>query len=67
MSDRPTNGLTYAQAATELDVAIDEALAAIRAEEDEGRISVCQNARERIDVMTRHIEEIQQLRRVHFG
>jgi hypothetical protein len=58
---------TYSQAATELDTALDEALAAIRAEEDEGRINICQAAGERIDVLTRHIGEIQALRRTHFG
>lgn len=61
------DGRTYAQAATELDIALDEALAAIRAEQDEGRINICQAASERILVLTRHIDAIRALRAEHFG
>jgi hypothetical protein len=58
---------TYSQDATELDVALDEALAAIRAEQDEGRINICQAASERILVLERHVEAIRALRARYFG
>ena len=53
----------YFDAMREADEALDEALAAIRAEQDAGRIGPVQAAAERIEVMQRHIAECQRLRR----
>ncbi len=46
---------------------LDDALGHIRAEEDAGRIPSAEAAGERVDLLTRHIARLEQLRREHLG
>ncbi len=46
----------------DLDEALDDALAAIRAEQDAGRITPAQAAAERVGLLERHIAECRRLR-----
>ena len=57
----------YHQQMHELDESLDDALAAIRAEQDAGRITTGQAATERITVLERHIAECRRLRAEHLG
>ncbi len=50
-----------------LDEDIQDGLAAIRAEQDEGRISIAQAAAERVSLLQRHLDELARLRREHLG
>jgi hypothetical protein len=43
--------------------ALDDALAAVRTEEDAGRISPAQAAAERVGLLERHLAELRRLRR----
>jgi hypothetical protein len=57
----------YYDAMRDLDQALDDALTAIRAEEDEHNVTPEQAAAERIDLMERHIAECRRLRAEHLG
>jgi hypothetical protein len=64
MSNHPTDRhAAYFDAMREADEALDEALQAIRAEQDAGRLSPAEAAAERIGLLERHIAECQRLRR----
>jgi hypothetical protein len=49
------------------DEALDDALAAVRAEEDAHRITPGEGAAERVGLLERHIAECRRLRREHLG
>jgi len=49
------------------DAALDDALAAVRAEEDAGRITPAEAAAERVGLLEQHIAECRRLRREHLG
>jgi len=49
------------------DEALDDALAAIRAEQDEHRLSPAEAAAERCELLERHLDECRRLRREHLG
>jgi hypothetical protein len=53
---------SYFDAMRDADEAVDDALAAIRAEEAEGRITPVQAATERVEVLERHLGECRRLR-----
>lgn len=57
----------YFEAMREADEALDDALAAVRAEEDEHRITPAQAAAERVGLLERHIAECRRLRRELLG
>jgi hypothetical protein len=56
----------FAALADEQD-AFDDALAAIRAEQDAGRITVAEAAAERVGLLERHLELLKRLRDVYLG
>ena len=58
---------TYFDAMRDADEALDDALAAVRAEEDAGRITTAEAAAERVGLLERHIDLCQRLRREHLG
>jgi polyhydroxyalkanoate synthesis regulator phasin len=64
MSNDP---IAFFAALREEDEALAEALAAIRAETDAGRITPAEAANERVDVLERHLAEVQRLRRELMG
>jgi hypothetical protein len=57
----------YYQAMRGADEALDDALAAVRAEEDAHRITPAEAAAERVGLLERHIAECRRLRREHLG
>ena len=57
----------YYQAMRDADEALDDALAAVRAEEDADRITPAEAAAERVGLLERHIAECRRLRREHLG
>ena len=57
----------YFDAMRAADEALDDALAAVRAEEDAGRITPAEAAAERVGLLERHIAESRRLRREHLG
>jgi hypothetical protein len=57
----------YYAAMAELDEALDDALAAIRAQEDQHRITPAEAATERCELLERHISQCRRLRREHLG
>jgi hypothetical protein len=57
----------YFDAMREADEALDDALAAIRDEEAEGRITPVEAASERCQLLQRHIDECRRLRGEHLG
>ncbi|MGH3847507.1 MAG: hypothetical protein ACRDS0_39750 [Pseudonocardiaceae bacterium] len=59
---QPVSKPSYFEAMKDLDEAVDDALAAIRAEEAEGRITAVQAAAERVSVLERHLAECRRLR-----
>lgn len=61
------NASAYFDAMRAADEALDDALAAIRAEEDAGRITPVEAAAERVGLLERHIAEYRRLRREHLG
>ena len=68
MSSDPTDrNSTYFDAMRDADEALDDALRAVRAEEDADRITPAQAATERIGLLERHIAECRRLRREHLG
>ena len=67
MNDPTTGRHSYSDAMRDADEAIDDALAAIRAEEAEGRITPVQAAAERVSVLERHLAECRRLRRELLG
>ncbi len=64
MSNDPT---AYYAAMREADEALQDALAAIRAEEDARRITPVEAAAERVGVLERHLAECRRLRRELLG
>jgi hypothetical protein len=58
---------SYFDAMRDLDEALDDALAAIRAQEDAGRVTPIEAASERVGLLERHISECRRLRREHLG
>lgn len=57
----------YYDAVSRADADLEDALAAIRAEEDAGRITPAEAAAERIGLLERHLAECRRLRREHLG
>ncbi|HJY60758.1 MAG TPA: hypothetical protein VJ418_30635 [Streptosporangiaceae bacterium] len=57
----------YYRAMRDADEALDDALAAVRAEEDAHRITPGEGAAERVGLLERHIAECRRLRREHLG
>lgn len=57
----------YYAAMREADEALQDALAAIRAEEAAGRITPVEAASERVGLLERHLAEVQRLRRELLG
>jgi hypothetical protein len=57
----------YYQAMRDADEALDDALAAVRAEEAEHRITPQEAAAERCGLLERHIAECRRLRAEHLG
>jgi hypothetical protein len=57
----------YYDAMRDADEALDDALAAVRAEEDAHRITPAEAATERVGLLERHIEECRRLRREHLS
>ena len=57
----------YFDAMRAADAALDDALAAVRAEEDAGRITPAEAAAERVGLLERHIAECRRLRREHLA
>lgn len=53
---------TYFKAMRDADEALDDALAAVRAEEDAGRITPAEAASERVGLLERHLAECRRLR-----
>ncbi len=68
MRNHPTEDHSaYFGAMRDLDDAIDRALAAVRAEEDAGRITAAQAAAERVGLLESHLAECRRLRRELLG
>jgi len=68
MQNHPTHDpVAYFAALDDEQGAFDDALAAIRAETDAGRITVAEAAAERVTLLERHLERLAQLRREHLG
>jgi hypothetical protein len=65
VSNNPTDA--YHQAMHDAGEALEDALAAIRDEEAEHRISPVQAAAERVGLLERHLEECKRLRAEHLG
>jgi hypothetical protein len=57
----------YYDAVSQADEALDDALAAVRAEQDAGRITVAEAACERVGLLERHLELLRRLRAEHLG
>ncbi len=57
----------YYEAVSQADDDLEDALTHVRAEEDAGRITARQAADERVELLERHLEECQRLRREHLG
>ena len=64
--ENPSTRADY-DAMRDADEALDDALAAIRAEQDAGRLSPAEAAAERCELLERHIAECRRLRREHLG
>ncbi len=62
-----TSGSAYFDAMRDADEALDDALAAVRAEQDAGRITMAEAAAERIGLLERHLAECRRLRAGHLG
>ncbi len=67
MNDPTTGRRSYSDAMRDADEAVDDALAAIRAEEAEGNITPVEAATERVNLLERHLEECRRLRRDLLG
>jgi hypothetical protein len=67
MGNHQTPHSAYMRAMGEADEALDDALAAIRAEEDAGRATVLEACTERVGLLERHIELCRRLRLQHLG
>lgn len=67
MNDPTTGRHSYSDAMKDADDAVDDALAAIRAEESEGNITPAEAATERVGVLERHLAECRRLRRELLG
>jgi hypothetical protein len=69
MSDSPTDDphAAYYDAVRQADASLDDALAAVRAEQDAGRITIAEAASERAGLLERHLELLRQLRAEHLG
>jgi hypothetical protein len=57
----------YFDAMRDADEALDDALAAVRAEEDAGRVTPAEAAAERVGLLERHLAECRRLRRDLLG
>lgn len=68
MQNHPThNPVAYFAALGDEQDAFDDALAAIRAEQDAGRITTAEAAAERVTLLEQHLARLEQLRREHLG
>jgi len=71
MNDDPTetggSGSAYYARMRDLDEALDEALAAVRAEQDAGSITLAEAAAKRCGLLEGHIAECRRLRGEHLG
>jgi hypothetical protein len=68
VSNHPTRDpVAYFNAVNDEQAAVDDALAAIRAEQAEGRLTVAQAAAERAQLLEQHLERLRQLRAEHLG
>jgi hypothetical protein len=57
----------YYDAVSQADESLDDALAAVRAEQDAGRIGVAEAACERVALLERHLQLLERLRAEHLG
>ena len=62
-----SGGRSYSDAMRDADEAVDDALAAIRADEADGTLTPAQAAAERVSVLQRHLDECKRLRRELLG
>jgi hypothetical protein len=68
MQNHPTHDpVAYFAALDDEQVAFDDALAAIRAEQDAGRLGAVEAAAERVTLLEQHLERCRQLRAEHLG
>jgi hypothetical protein len=68
MQNHPTHDpIAYFAALDDEQDAFDDALAAIRAEQDAGRITPAEAAAERVGLLEQHLERCRQLRAEHLG
>ena len=68
MQNDPTRDpVAYFAALDDEQTAFDDALAAIRAEAQAGRITVAEAAAERVGLLERHLARLADLRREHLG
>ena len=67
MNHASSDPIAYFAALRDEQDAFDDALAAIRAEQDEDRITAVQAATERAGLLERHLERCRQLRTEHLG
>jgi hypothetical protein len=69
MNDSSTDDphTAYYAAVSQADESLDDALAAVRAEQDEGRLTVAEAACERVGLLERHLELLKRLRAEHLG
>jgi hypothetical protein len=68
VQNSPTHDIgAYFAALNDEQAAFDDALAAIRDEQDEGRITAVQAAAERTQLLEAHLERFKQLRAEHLG
>lgn len=67
MPESTPSGRSYADAAGELDDALDARLAEIRRQSDAGVISLAKAADMRVAALERHVDAIQRLRAEYFG
>ena len=67
MQSTPSPTSPYADALSRAAEDLDEALAAIRAESEAGRLTPAAAAAERAGLLERHLKHLEQLRAEHFG
>ena len=67
MNDPTDPHCAYYEAVSDADDALEDALAAIRAETTAGRVTPAEAAAERCGLLERHLAELERLRREHLG
>jgi hypothetical protein len=67
MQNPSTDHAAYFTAVADASEALDDALAAVRAEQDAGRITAIEACTERCGLLERHLRELARLRAEHLG